>query len=352
MKKKLELLQIFRGFAAMLVVLCHISGSTRPYFHTSFLGDIFFQGYIGVDFFFVLSGFIITYVHFKDLELGSNKTVFLKKRFIRIYPFYWIIATVYLALIFLLNGKTNHLDHTMDFQSAHEWCFILYSYLLLPVQANFFLPVAWSLAYEVVFYIAFFICIMTGLKAARYLFFFWLAAVLLKILLSELIYIPNIIFLNERIVEFLCGCMVAYLILKSYHLNVWIWAVVLIGAVGCLVPDYPHILLRPEGILLLALVMSLIIYRVVITDLTRQFQYPAILLLVGEASYSIYLSHLIFLSTLFRLFRIIVEKLHIYNSLILQSLIFILFLFTIAGGVLIFRFVESPVLRFFNRKLL
>ncbi|SEI40379.1 Peptidoglycan/LPS O-acetylase OafA/YrhL, contains acyltransferase and SGNH-hydrolase domains [Dyadobacter koreensis] len=352
MKKKLELLQIFRGFAAMLVVLCHISGSTRPYFHTSFLGDIFFQGYIGVDFFFVLSGFIITYVHFKDLIHCSNQTTFLKKRFIRIYPFYWIIATVYLLLIFLLDGKTNHLDHNMDFRSAQEWCFIVYSYLLLPVQPNFFLPVAWSLAYEVIFYITFFICIMTGLKTAKYIFFVWLAAVLLKMFLSELICIPNIILLNERIVAFLCGCFVAYLILKSYHLNVWIWAVALVLSLLCLVPDYPHILLRPHGIMVLAIVMSLIIYRVVIIDITRQFRYPAILLLVGEASYSIYLSHLIFLSTLFRLFRIIVEKLHIYNSLILQSLIFILFLFTIAGGVLIFRFVESPVLRFFNRKLL
>lgn len=352
MKKKLELLQIFRGFAAMLVVLCHISGSTRPYFQTSFLGDVFFQGYIGVDFFFVLSGFIITYVHFKDLQHGTNKILFLKKRFIRIYPFYWIIATVYLLLIFLLDGKTNHLDHTMNFQSVHEWCFILYSYLLLPVQANFFLPVAWSLAYEVVFYIAFFICIMAGPKIGRYIFFSWFAVVLLKVMLSDKIVIPNIILFNERIVEFLCGCFIAYLILKSYHLNVWIWCALLILAVGFLVPDYPHILLRPEGILILAVVMSLVIYRVVITDLTRQFHYPPILLLIGEASYSIYLSHLIFLSTLFRLFRIIVEKLQIYNLLILQSLIFILFLFTIAGGVLIFRFVESPVLRFFNRKLL
>jgi len=352
MKKKLELLQIFRGFAAMLVVLCHISGSTRPYFKTSFLGDVFFQGYIGVDFFFVLSGFIITYVHFKDLQEGTNKLLFLKKRFIRIYPFYWIIATVYLILIFLLDGKTNHLDHTMNFQSVREWCFILYSYLLIPVQTNFFLPVAWSLAYEVIFYIAFFICILIGIRYARYVFFIWLAAVLLKIPLSASMDIPNIILFNERITGFLCGCLVAYLILKSYHLNVWIWALLLLLTIGCLAPDYPQILLRPTGILLLALMMSLIIYRVVIIDLTTKIAYPKILLLIGEASYSIYLSHLIFLSTLFRLFRIIVEKLHIYNSMILQCLIFILFLFTITGGVLVFRYIESPVLRFFNRKVL
>ena len=61
--KKLHLIQIFRGIAAMSVVIYHLGRSAEAYFHVKLLGDFFSFGYMGVDFFFVLSGFIITYVH-------------------------------------------------------------------------------------------------------------------------------------------------------------------------------------------------------------------------------------------------------------------------------------------------
>ncbi|MDZ8110120.1 MAG: hypothetical protein RM338_31605 [Nostoc sp. DedQUE12a] len=68
MNKKLNLLQVYRGIAAILVVLSHgdrILG--RELNQNTFL-QIFHFGWIGVDFFFVLGGFIIFYIHQSNVE--------------------------------------------------------------------------------------------------------------------------------------------------------------------------------------------------------------------------------------------------------------------------------------------
>ena len=352
MGKKFGLIQVFRGFAAMLVVLCHMSGSTLTYFGTSFLSDIFFEGYIGVDFFFVLSGFVITYVHFKDIEGGSNRIIFLKKRFIRIYPIYWIIASAYLFLLILSRGKTNHLSHVMNFHSMDEWIFIISSFFLIPAKYEFFLPVAWSLSYELIFYIVFFVFILLGLKKAKYIFIMWCFLILAKICLSYWYTFPDIMILNERIIEFLSGCFVAYLILKTFYLNNKVWLLLFCLGIYFLFLIYPTMLKTSLGILILSFLMGLIVYKIVYIDIVQEFRYSKLFLLLGEASYSIYLSHLIFLSALFRAFQLLITVFNVHNIYLLHVLIIILFLFTILGGVLVFRFVETPVLRFFNKNLL
>ena len=175
MKKRLELLQIFRGIAAMLVVIYHLSRSLQNYFQTSLFGDIFSFGFVGVDFFFVLSGFIITYVHFNDLEKGTNIIPFLKKRFIRIYPIYWVIASVKLLSLYLTNFKSSHFNYNLNFHSSDSWYYLVKCYLLLPTQSGFFLGVAWSLVYEVFFYTVFFIAMLLGFKKAKYFILVWTA---------------------------------------------------------------------------------------------------------------------------------------------------------------------------------
>ena len=66
MKSKLYSLQVLRGIAAMMVVLFHLSITTDTFFHNKSFNVSW--GWLGVDIFFVLSGFIITYVHFQDIK--------------------------------------------------------------------------------------------------------------------------------------------------------------------------------------------------------------------------------------------------------------------------------------------
>ena len=63
-------------------------------------------GWNVVDFFFVLSGFIITYIHLRDLRQRTNLGSFLLKRFNRIYPVFWIVGFLYFSLAVLIKQNT------------------------------------------------------------------------------------------------------------------------------------------------------------------------------------------------------------------------------------------------------
>ncbi|MGV3704164.1 MAG: acyltransferase family protein [Arcticibacter sp.] len=355
-RKKLGLLQVFRGLAAVLVVAFHLTRSGPNYFSAEFLDRFFEHGDIGVDFFFVLSGFIITYVHFRDLVNRSRLWEFLKKRLIRIYPIYWLIATAYLfLLLFVANGKTSHHDYQIDLHSAEGWFYVLGCYLLIPQEHDFFLGVAWTLSYEMLFYLVFLLGIILGFNRAKYLFFVWAGVILLRVgteVLAPDVAMPGILLLNVRILEFLTGCVVAYLILKSRRISDFLLFTLLVLGIGALFVFYPNWVATGVGILMLALINGLIVYKVVSLDLQRRVDCPRLLLLIGEASYSIYLSHIIFLSLFLRVFQTAITRLNISGYLALQGIYLTVLLLCVGGGVLIYRYVERPVLKYLNKRLL
>lgn len=76
-----------RGVAALTVVLFHMS----PLFGLSMFHEGYFrEGYLAVDFFFLLSGFVITYAYQQKLDRGLPTMEFLKTRMVRLYPLYFL----------------------------------------------------------------------------------------------------------------------------------------------------------------------------------------------------------------------------------------------------------------------
>src|SRR3954449_11248467 len=92
--RRLQTVQVFRGAAALLVVLFHATSIDKFYLQHEFLGDIFMFGYGGVDFFFVLSGFVIVLAHGRDVGRADRLGPYLARRVVRIYPAYCIVAVV------------------------------------------------------------------------------------------------------------------------------------------------------------------------------------------------------------------------------------------------------------------
>lgn len=88
---KLEGIQILRGYAAMLVVVTHLwsVGVISSTLRFSRIGGL------GVDIFFVISGFIMCY-SLKDRVLASDSFQFLKKRAYRVYPIYLLVLIPFL----------------------------------------------------------------------------------------------------------------------------------------------------------------------------------------------------------------------------------------------------------------
>ena len=144
MTNQLDGVQILRAFAAGAVLLHHAIQQANgarvalapKWFTTS--------GAAGVDIFFVISGFIMAYICFRQGPKVPSAPRFLIDRATRVFPLYWLCCLGILlvaAVGFLRSLRTDPAD-------------IIQSLLLVPHQGRL-LGVAWTLEYEVYFYLVF-----------------------------------------------------------------------------------------------------------------------------------------------------------------------------------------------------
>jgi len=119
-------------------------------FHST---DFFSKGYLGVDFFFVLSSFLLTYLIFKELEQTNNfsKKKFFIRRSLRIFPLYFLVVIFSLIVLPLLSNITSTSITLPDNQ-------LLYWIFLSNYESSnsiFALKFLWSIAVEEQFYLVF-----------------------------------------------------------------------------------------------------------------------------------------------------------------------------------------------------
>src|SRR6188768_1996982 len=90
-----------RGIGALWVLLFHWAGLRQWGREAPVLGF----GYLGVDLFFLLSGFVLTHVYLRRLSLDwASYRQFLLLRFARIYPLYASVLLAFAAAILLIPG--------------------------------------------------------------------------------------------------------------------------------------------------------------------------------------------------------------------------------------------------------
>lgn len=100
-KPHYEILDGLRGVAALMVIFYHIFEG----FATSPIDQHFNHGYLAVDFFFILSGFVIGYAY-DDRWKTMNTKEFIKRRLIRLHPM--IVMGVVLGVItFIIQGSVK-----------------------------------------------------------------------------------------------------------------------------------------------------------------------------------------------------------------------------------------------------
>lgn len=355
---KFKLIQVFRGIAAMLVIMHHLIANSTNHLDYVTYGNFFNFGFVGVDFFFVLSGFIITYVHFPDLmESSENRLArFFKKRFIRIYPIYWVIAIVTVIIYYKSTPIfMQQADLKIDFSSWRSVKFLFESFLLIYNEKIRLVGVAWTLSYELLFYVIFGLGILLKFKAAKIIAFVWL----LLILLFAFVFpadneVYKFIF-NVIIIEFLAGCIVAYLVRKKIYLSFKITLPLTIIVFFILRNSFHMVGLEFDrniyNVTLMSLLFGLITYMAVRFDqLNSTFKFPFILILIGDASYSIYLSHNMFLSALTRIYAKI-NPAHMSTGY-LALVCTIIFIITVFLGILVHLFIEKKLLNFLTNKFL
>ncbi|MDO4957168.1 MAG: acyltransferase [Bacteroidales bacterium] len=130
-KPRYEILDGLRGVAAMIVVAFHLFETYSP----GVTGQILNHGYLAVDFFFVLSGFVIGYAYDDRWSKGMGTWTFFKRRLIRLHPLL-IMGTLVGAALFFFTG-----DHP-DFPLVNntEWWQVLLvmalCFTLLPLPSS------------------------------------------------------------------------------------------------------------------------------------------------------------------------------------------------------------------------
>jgi len=289
LRPKFSSLDVMRGLAACLVACHHASnragelrfGGVKP-FNGAFNGS-----YIFVDFFFVLSGFVLAWVHWGDLGLPGRIPRYFKRRFARIYPVYWAVLLLFIA---------GHIIHPAEVRDVPLSPFVLVtSFLMIPNSGPTLLGVAWTLYYEVWFYIVFGVVLWIG-RSGFYMIGLWCAAIMAVYLTPIPKSFPVDFYFNPYCLQFMMGIGVAT-ILRVRHIPAPLCCA-LIGSLAFIVLAFLDIgpLVHSDQLtmrLIMGMLASLSILGLVECERGGLFVVPLWLRQFGAASYSIYLIHTI-----------------------------------------------------------
>lgn len=160
---KLRSLELGRFMAAMFVMLSHAAPFTNAHAAAGvapLFGGLLFPGPLGVQYFFVLSGFVMANAHHGDYGRLGAVPLFLWRRICRIYPAYWLALCI---PVFYLHG-------------AMTWDTSWHMVLLDPWYNQEYIPATWSLRYEMAFYLMFSLCLLPYI--GRLLLGFWIFIIL------------------------------------------------------------------------------------------------------------------------------------------------------------------------------
>ncbi|MBU6148929.1 MAG: acyltransferase [Verrucomicrobia bacterium] len=160
MQKRVDYIDGIRGLAILLVLAWHFIyciSSLRPgSFEAYLLKGLFYYSWLGVDIFFVLSGFLLTSILYKNKSSLHLLKTFWFRRALRILPLYWLILSAAL-LANLLKVSENGPGYKWLFENLqYLWSYIIFIQNITMTISNqmssAWLNVTWSLAVEEQFY--------------------------------------------------------------------------------------------------------------------------------------------------------------------------------------------------------
>ncbi|WP_144706695.1 acyltransferase family protein [Aminobacter sp. J44] len=110
--KQLSSIQAARGIAAWMVVAYHMLAIEKKYVSAALLPEIFAKGMLGVDVFFVISGFVMVHSTMGSPRGLPSAYHFLARRVIRVYPPYWfyslLLVPVFLVAPQIINSAQGN----------------------------------------------------------------------------------------------------------------------------------------------------------------------------------------------------------------------------------------------------
>lgn len=339
----------------MMVVLFHFRNSYNGLFGIKDFGDMLFQhGKMGVDIFFIISGFIIA----MSTERNVSKTSYVIKRVFRIWPVY-ILACV--TMFYISGGKFNASD-------------FLKAIFFIPFDAESSAPqfgysliaVAWTLTYEVLFYIVFLLAMFISHKHRNILCVLFMLSfcIFTQSITAEGFSFGGYSYARYNgnfasiinplscsiVLEFCLGVMIYEFIkiLDSVEIQATV-AMLLLTAIGAIVLSYKIIYngqMAFHGLVGYGSLSAMIVMSSLLAERLVKVSDIKLMTIFGDSSYSIYLWHLVIYSFMLsisnRLYNVN------YNMLFDTWAIFAVPLVMLAS-VLSYKYIELPFIKLGHR---
>ena len=316
MNSKINNIQVLRFFSIFSVMLAHL--------------PLFGFGAWGVDFFFVISGFMMMYI------TEDSYTHFLTKRFIRVVPLYWILTMfVFSIAVFkpdFLNSTTANFEHLFK------------SFFFIPFDKNGtghspILFLGWTLNFEILYYILFSLSMWIFKKNRIYICSF---AIVLVFLVSSFYSEKHFIlktYSDSIILEFIYG-MIIFEFYKKKNINdenkfqiksndiIIVFFLFFLSSIFIYF-NFPRVL--SYGFLGTSLLYFILIF------VNNNF-FSKVFVVLGDACFSIYLIHPYVIQFFYKFFKL--NNTDLSDNLLATFLSITVTLFL---SILIYRTIERPL---------
>lgn len=273
-ERKLVWLEAMRGFAAIWVLLHHAEQSVSHFVGS--LGEVplISNGFLGVDFFFILSGFIIAYSSHRLAMNGGGLKTYFRARLVRIYVPYLPVGGGMFLLYLLLPGLS----------ASERIPGLLTSITLAPSNSPPALAVAWTLVHEMIFYIAFSVFFLSR-RLFWLLMLAWAAGISVTVYNGPGLSRFENYFLSPLNLYFLLG-------IGLFWLRRWTAPSYLVGLAalaGVMCVFVPALAPTPDR-LMVGIGFGLLVMAAASPHAAR-LEVPRLAAMLGTASYAIYLIH-------------------------------------------------------------
>lgn len=284
---RLHALQYLRAIAALVVVYSHACIQVPEY--QPLLMEF---GSFGVDIFFVISGFIMLYISKPSHTPGA----FIANRVRRVAPLYWFF-TLLIAVIFLIRPSVFANTELRVQALIQSLLFIPHFSLAHPGEVWPIVAPGWSLNYEMYFYALFALSLY---MAQQFRLWFISAAIIAVFVLAHVLDTGgafSTFFADDVVFEFIFGMLLA---------KAWLSGVRLPSGAGAalVVLGFALLILHSQGLALAAFDLPGVVTNglpaTMVVAGTLYFSLPEnkLGLLLGDASYALYLSHIFVLGLL------------------------------------------------------
>ena len=335
----LELLQVARGLAAILITAKHALYEVEQVSSSGFQSPYYGYYVLAIDIFFVLSGFIMIYTN-QDKNSVKDAVDFIVRRIIRIVPLYWFYTFLLLAVAFVIPQVLDKAEFVpLDFLKS----LFFVPYVNTAGDLQPFLAVGWSLNYEMYFYLVFAVFLMfPGVRmllfmSAYYLFTVYLLPHILPDGVIEGFYTRFIV------LEFLVGAWIGYLFINNIRLPERLkWPAIALAAFTVIPVFIPDVFQDITGMGYSRFMASIIIIGcLALPRGIEDIRVPQILKMSGDSSYTVYLSHAFFIGGVTQVILFLGLEPYI-NAWILFILVM---LACVIGGWIFYLLFELPMIR-------